>query len=652
MYIQLRRGVDDKNYKLIPANEPVSKHVKLGVPFQDYYTSVYKYNEDQYQKFQQTGTIAGVTDVVTDLLVFDFDSEDTEVAKKDAIEICKRLIEKGIDQKDLRIAFSGSKGFHVEVKHNKLFTPTEHKAIAKQLADGLPTFDTKVYDHARPFRVVGSVNKKTNLYKIPLTHKSLNTLSIEQIKKRAESISNVDASEFEFDTVDLPEGITVLKEYKKEYKPKVKQLDTKGIDWSLKPKWLTNCKYSLQSGNFSSGERSNSLICLAATYKNQGFEKEHTYRILKGVAEKQSLRTGQERFSDTEIFTNIIGEVYSDGWKGGQFTCREVGNWLHDYCQGLGDKKCSHKEDADCFIEIDEFASKFTDFATNINKNKLRLGVPSIDDKVMVSTSMLVGLLGAPSAGKTSLMLNFLDQSNQDGIDSVFFSMDMGLPLVYLRLIQKHFGLQKDDVFNLFMHNPEKVKDITDKIKERYALTKFSFKTGMTVEGMRNAVIDHQDRTGRRVKLIGVDYLECVSGPYSDPTANSGLIANQLKDMANDLDVCVMLLLQTQKQSGDPSDPLLSMRNVKGSSVIEQACSVIFSMSRPGFSPTNPEDDVFATISTVKDRMGSLMSVDCKWHGLTGSFGILPDEDRAKLADVRERKKTEKDKNNTPGWIS
>lgn len=645
-YRQLRAGVNDTKSNFIPADDDISKYVKVGTPFQDYYLSLYKFNEQQRKQFQETNSVAGIDDVVTDRLVFDFDHPDPQQSKNDALLICQKLTDMGIEEDNLQISFSGNKGFHVEVRIDEHLTPTEHKSIAKQLAGDLESFDTKVYDHARPFRALGSVNKKSGLYKISLTPTEFIDMSIEDIKNSAKKyIPQPNQAGVNV----LPEAIKNLKVIKSEHKPTVKLMETSEITMMNKPKFLSNCKFALQNGHFGQGERNQALMVLAATYRNLGFEPEHTYRLLKGVIEKQTARTGQEKFDNNEIWVNIIKVVYSESWKGGQYTCREATNWLYDYCQTLGEHKCKHTDD-DCFIEIDDFANKFKTFAQNIEENTLKLGVEQVDNKVMITTSMLVGLLGAPSGGKTSLLLNFLEQSNKDEIDSVFFSMDMGLPLVYLRLIQKHFGLQKEQVFDLFLRNPHKVSEIITKIKESYKYTKFSFRTGMTVEAMKNAVLDHQEKTGRKVKLIGIDYLECINGPYSDATANSGLIANQLKDIANDLDVCVMLLLQTQKQSGDPSDPLLSMRNVKGSSVIEQACSVILSLSRPGFSAVTPENDRFATISTVKDRMGSLMSIDCGWEGLRGHFHTLEDEDYQLLKDIREKKKIEKEQANGGGF--
>lgn len=653
-YRRLTTALEDKG-RLIPVTDSPSQHgAKLGTPYKEYYTSIYKYGENHHQQFLKTGSVKGIFDLVIDRLVFDFDgklNKETpapELALSDTIEVCNRLLSFGIEEKDLRIAFSGACGFHVEVYLEEDLTESEFKLITRNIANGLNSFDSKICNPSRIFRVVGSVNLKTGLYKVPLTFSQLKSLSISEIQEKAKSLHNVKKEDFNWEVIKLPESIKKLTEVKEKKVVNLMDLGELNIDFTKKVKGWSNCKWALTQGvGVKPGDRHEQLLCIAATARALNYTSEQAFYLAKNAMKLGVKRYGGEKCEDGDIGRDV-NSVYAESWLGGTFSCRDgKTQWLTDFCHSLGKNKCKHNEDESCFIEMDDFAHKFTDFAVNIDKNTLKLGVPPIDEKVMITTSMLVGLLGAPSTGKTTLLLNFLEQSNKDKIESVFFSMDMGLPLVYLRLIQKHFGIQKDQVFDMFLNDPSRVQNIIQTIKDKYTKTKFSFKTGLTVEGMKNAVLDHQDRTGNKVKLIGVDYLECISGEFSDATANTALIANQLKDIANDLDVCVMLLLQTQKQSGDPSDSLLSMRNVKGSSVVEQACSVILSMSRPGFSPLTPENDIFTTISTVKDRMGSLMSIDCGWNGLTGSIYALPDEHRVLLNQIREAKKAEKQAKDT-----
>ena len=641
-YRQLRAGVNDYKSKFIEAEQlPVS--VCLKNPKQDYYLSIYKYNQDQFEQFQRTNSVKGIDKVVTDKLIFDFDNQDPEQSRQDAALLCVRLmVDHHLTEESLCISFSGNKGFHVEIFLNEDLTKEEFKFIVRQVAVNLKTFDVKIFDHARPFRLLGSYHLTSGLYKTRLTLNELQWLTIEEIKELSltqERLKDLPPCK----SISLPETMLALKNLEEEFNPKVELIETGELNWKVKPKNFPSCRWAIYNGLFKKGERHEALMSLVSYFKNQGKNKTQAYHATLGTIELQAQINNCDEYDKNEFYKTCVESIYSNDWKNGQYSCREKGSWLNLYCLSLGENRCKHKEDEECFIEIDDFADKFTNFAKNIEKNTLKFGIPEIDNNVMITTSMLVGLLGAPSAGKTTLLLNFLEQTNRDKIHSVFFSMDMGLPLIYLRLIQKNFGYSKQKVFDMFLNNPIETQRVIEAIKEKYKYTKFSFRTGLDIQRMREAVLDHEDKIGTKVKLVGIDYLERIKGPYSDPTANSGQVCNEATDMANDLETCVMMLLQTQKQSGDPSDPLLSMRNVKGASVIEQACSVIMTLSRPGFSPVTPEDDQFATISLVKGRIDTLFSKDLRWDGLKGEFSSLEDSDIQLLNDIRNRKKQEKE---------
>src|SRR5690606_20660298 len=110
---------------------------------QDYYISIYKYTEDQKKAAEQIiekngykrpAGVSGINDVTTNKLVFDFDSEDLNKAKTDTIECVNRLIENGVDVKNINISFYGNKGISVVVNHDRELTPKQHKSLAKQIA--------------------------------------------------------------------------------------------------------------------------------------------------------------------------------------------------------------------------------------------------------------------------------------------------------------------------------------------------------------------------------------------------------------------------------------------------------------------------------------------------------------------------------------
>lgn len=646
-YKRITRTLHDKGF-LVPENQNTYEVIENDG--MDWYESAFLFNEDAYQAFKESGTIKGITDVLANKIWFDFDDEfNPDAAKTDAIGLVHRLVGMDINPNDLYVTFSGNKGIGVEVKLDQYLNPRQIKDVAFALAEDFKTFDVKVYNATRVLRIAGTPHNKTKLFKTPL--------KADQLYDTMDEIMNLAKSQAEpLDVQPNPvKADLFLKIIKDKPQKPVKETPTielKGLDFSNKPKFLSNCRWALQNGFFQEGNRNSAFLCLAATYKNLGFELEHVYRLLKGVAEIQAARNTCDRFADEELYNNVVMEVFSVGWKNGQYSCKDShDNFLHAYCKSMGPNACKQDNDK-AIVELTSLSTSFQKYTNELEKNRMTTGIHLLDENVLISTSMLVGLLAAPSAGKSQTTFQVLNNCSKNGISNMFFSMDMGLPLVYTRLVQKHFRIPREEVFSIYRNEPQPptskwpiANEIDEALKKEYSKTKFCFKGALSCEDIREAIIAQQEKTGEKVRFVAVDYLECISGPYSDATANTAIVAQKLKDIANELETCIWLLLQTQKSSGDPSDKLLSMRNVKGASVIEQACSVIISLSRPGFAPRTTDsksEDNYITISTVKDRMGQLVTDDCYWDGLTGDIRPLTGDERGELAQIRERKKNEK----------
>jgi hypothetical protein len=636
-YIRLCSGL--KDYTLIPITENIWDYIKHP-DSKDYYSSIFIYNEEHYQTWKSSGSVSGITDVYTNKLIFDFDDKNNiNNAKQDTISLVTRLLTYGIKQDAIQLAFSGNKGFSVEIETTSKFSPKEFKTLVFSLAADLKTFDTVVNDSNRVFRVAGTKNLKSGLYKFPLTLDQLVEFSIPQIKELAKNWDNVtEGALTNNNVIELSKEILSLKEIKEKKEVVIKEVND--LDLSKKPKWLSSQKYALQEGYFQSGERNHAFMILASSYKNQGFSKEIVYRMLKGVAEKQALRNSSDPYSNDELWLNITNVVFSPNWKGGSYSYDNT-PLLRDVGDRLGIAKDKTEESS--LVPIENITSTFRKFALDIEKNTIKLGIPSIDDAVRVTTSMSVGLLAGPGAGKTTVSLGILNANSLSNVPSLFFSLDMGAPLVYQRLIQRHLGYSSKKIFSVYQNNEIKeIERIEKIISDNYKNVKFCFRSGLSIEDIRNTIIQYQETKEEKIRLVVLDYLEVINGPFSDSTANSGYVAQAIKDIANDLEITVIVLLQPQKSAGDPSAELMSYRNIKGSSQIEQSLSVVFTLWRPGFSPSSPEEDKYASIAVVKNRMGSLAKFDFAWNGLDGTLEELDEYEKAELEKLIEKKLAEK----------
>ena len=134
----------------------------------------------------------------------DLDRADIGQALQDARRLVAFVAERyGLDGDELLLFFSGSKGFHVGLP-TSLWEPsasaTFHTA-ARRLAEALAeragvVIDAGVYDRVRAFRAPNSRHGKTGLHKRRLTFDELMGLSVDAIKRLAETPEAFDVPTF------------------------------------------------------------------------------------------------------------------------------------------------------------------------------------------------------------------------------------------------------------------------------------------------------------------------------------------------------------------------------------------------------------------------------------------------------------------------
>lgn len=641
MYINIREGLASKA-KLVPLSTKLEQVIKN--TNKDWYTSLYLYNDKHKQLLEEKGTLAGVTDTVTNKLYFDFDDkENTENAREDAIEAANRLLERGIEEEAIQVFFTGSKGYNIEVELSEYLTPNQFAAIVDSVAGDLKTFDHVVKDPNRIVRVANTKHNKTGLFKIPLTAEELVTKNVDEIKELAKSPRTLSTKA---SRVALPEQLKTIKPEKKTIENVTKDLsfDISSINMKERPKGLDEARWLLSNGFFKSGERNHAMLCLAATYHNQKFPEEVTRGILDGVAEIQSARTGEEKFSDKEIDL-ILKQVYGPNWKGGVFTVRDPNNWLAKYAMKMG---IVVKEE-DGPMTLDGIEAYFTDFVKNIEKNTIKTGIPSLDKTIPITIGSNVGVVAAAGAGKTALALKVLKYNSENGIPTVFASLDMTKTRLFEKVLYNVTGLSREDLYAEFKAGNG--KKYTDMVKKHYGNVWFYDRSSATVTDIRNYVMEVEQKTGQKIKLVMIDYFERLNCEVSDDTAASKKIAGEIQDMVNDLQVAAITLVQPNKFSlgAGPDTEIKSYTAIKGSSFLYQSFRGIISLSRPFYTPETKDLDKFMIVNVVKNDLGELDRLKFGWSGKRGEIYELEDAEREELDELLKQKESGK-KAGSEGW--
>ena len=254
-------------------------------------------------------------------LFFDFDSDELEKSRVDAIKVVDFMLTLGVPEKAIRTYFSGRRGFHVLIEPEIFgIKPTSNlthvvKTCCEALAEqcNLTTFDGSVYSTYRMWRIPNSVNTKSQkrAYKIPVTIKELRELTPEAIVALANNPRTLPE-------VDLSEITPELEHWWSQFVGKADDYQTLS---TLRPKVaptfgaiIPDCvKDILSTGLKLEGTRNKAVVILATYCKAGGLEFKTAIELLEKWV--RAIPTSLTKADDRERVSNVravLRTVYAD----------------------------------------------------------------------------------------------------------------------------------------------------------------------------------------------------------------------------------------------------------------------------------------------------------------------------------------------------
>lgn len=224
-------------------------------------------------------------------LYLDFDDDDVEghylEERSDvyrAVQLLSKWFKVPVEQ--IRLYFSGSKGFHVIIPHEIFgWTPsadlnTRLKCVMTQIQKELGTgrIDGRIYDRKRLFRIPNSINGKSGLYKIPLTLDELMKISsYEELKQIASKpkLAMFPAPAYSKESQDAFEGWIQAHQEQKHVR---QHTGTIKIPEGGRP--LLPCVEAILRDGVGEGSRNNTAVAIASSILQSGKTLEETEDIL------------------------------------------------------------------------------------------------------------------------------------------------------------------------------------------------------------------------------------------------------------------------------------------------------------------------------------------------------------------------------------
>lgn len=192
----------------------------------------------------------------------------------------------------------------------------------------------------------------------------------------------------------------------------------------------------------------------------------------------------------------------------------------------------------------------------------------------------LVIIAGDSSQGKTSLALTIAKNATLNhGAITAMYSLEMSKMQLISRLISQETGISSKRIINYTIK-----KDELDKIDEASAKLSnmnmyFDEKSTSSISNicssLRNLKLKYN------INLAIIDYLQLVNSDLKGKTDESQIadITRRLKNVAKDLDICIIALSQFSRPTNGNIKP--SKGRLRGSGQIEEAADIVMTVWRP-----------------------------------------------------------------------
>lgn len=573
----------------------------------DCYRTVYRYPDAMREHFAKNGTVSGYRGYVyADWLPVDIDDKDINAAHMTARKALMKLLESfEVNLGELKCFFSGSKGFHILIpavmfglKPDKKL-PQVFSRMAGWLFEGI-SYDAKIYDVVRLFRLANTVNSKSGLYKIPLTAAEILHESVEKIlewAKKPRQISFVSEKD-----VALNEVLHEL--YQKALDEVNKPVDSYTIEGNgakrngkIKP-----CIAKILEG-VEKGDRNNTALRLAVHYAKEGLPQDMLLAALIAW-NKRNIPPLPEK--ELEVVAREAVEKPYD------FGCND--EVLKEYCsQPCPVKKNGmvQEEETLKILTVADAQNAYLEYIESLRKARVTLGFGALDEKMRgIAPGEVCQIIARSAVGKTTFLLNVLRNISLGGVRPVVFcTMEMPLAQVFERMCQIAAGAGGSEVERaarkFLFEEGQEYPLIAEKTMTTYQNVYFVENDGLSLEQLEEIHGSVEQMTGEKVRVIALDYMGRMRAGHGTPYEVTSRLAKGLKYLAKKLKVAVISLHQTSREGGGDGTEPVTIQSARDSGAVEEAADFIIGMWRPDKKESRNATEERVQVALLKNRRGN-----------------------------------------------
>lgn len=571
------------------------------------YATICRFPDEYREHVKKEKTVTGYKGpAYADTLWLDLDSKDLEQALSDAAITAAALCGQwGVHPDDLRIYFSGKKGFHVGIPVETFGAepsadlPRALGVLAQRIADQAGVkLDPAIYKTNSLLRLPNTVNAKSGLYKIQLTWEELT--SVEEIKERARKprTDRVPPGPGAYNDLLANLWQNILETLARDAKTS-RELPVVGAGGvSEVPRFDKVCMHRMMKG-VGVGSRNEVALRLAVHLRQKGMPL--------SMAEAAILEWNRHNEAplDEVPLLDTTRRAFENGY---DFGCHDpiLDRFCAKTCHLYKLKAKTDGEPEEKILTVSELRDLYMGFIRDRDKAQVTWGIPWIDEKTRKLAPGQVGfILARAGVGKTALTLTILKANSNLKIPSVFFSLEQLGAEIFERMAQQATDMTNVQIEEGFgTGDVDFIGSVAGAVTKEFSHAYVCTEDRLTIEQLKTYIRAAEEKAGEKIRLVVVDYLGRMKGDGRDAYQRMSELALGMKQVAKECECAVIVVAQANRSGGRGSVEV-TMDMARDSGQIEEAADYIVGMWKAnGDDPNNSAGTTNAAGRGIADGPG------------------------------------------------
>lgn len=399
--------------------------------------------------------------------------------------------------------------------------------------------------------------------------------------------------------------------------------------------------YSIITRNFTMGVTMDAITVINTAVKEGVFEsvaagKEYIYRIIEELISPKNIESHCKIVAENYYLRSLITaskeimEMCRTGGESAETMLDFAEQKIFDIRQGRESNGLRRIEDV--VVEAYDDISK----KSGEDREKylgMGSGFSKLDSVITgLNKSDLLIVAARPAMGKTSFVLNIAANvcRHRNDKEVVIFSLEMSNEQLVTRMLSSESLVESEKLLKGTIQNDDWTK-LADGAERLAGMQIYLDDTaGITVPQMKAKL-----RRMKNLGLVIIDYLQLMSsGRHIDNRVTEiSEITRQLKLMAKELNVPVIVLSQLSRSVESRTDKRPVLSDLRESGSIEQDADIVMFLYRDHYyNKEKCPDPTLAECIVAKNRHGETGTVPLRWNG---QFTLFLTDDRVPVGDQK-----------------